>query len=152
MKVVASPYRLPPAACRLPSLALMLVTAIAATAGAQNGGRTTHSGVYSRAQAARGQDVYMGMCKSCHSADAYTASTFTSKWEGKALAELYLFIRDNMPKNEPGGLTPEEYADVLAYLLSINRMPAGDTDLPPDADRMKSIRFHLKPTVVRKEK
>ena len=125
---------------------------LSAPLAAQNAGKTTHSGVYSRDQANRGLDVYMGMCKSCHSPDAYTAATFTSKWEGRSLAELYLFLRDQMPKNEPGSLTPEEYADVLAYLLSINRMPAGDVELPADADRMKSIRFQTKPTVVRKEK
>jgi len=133
-------------------LALIAVAMFSPSLAAQNGGRTTHSGVYSRDQANRGQDVYMGMCKSCHSPDAYTAATFTSKWEGKPLSELYVFIRDNMPKNEPGSMTAEEYADVLAYLLRINRMPAGDADLPADADRMKSIRFQTKPTVVRKEK
>ena len=133
-------------------LALAAVAMFAAPLAAQNGARTTQSGVYSREQAARGQDVYMGLCKSCHSTDAYTAATFTSKWEGKPLSELYLFIRDQMPKNEPGTLSAEEYADVVAYLLRINRMPAGDTELPADADRMKSIRFQTKPTVVRKEK
>ena len=132
--------------------ALAAVAMLSAPLSAQTVSKTTHSGVYSRDQANRGQDVYMGMCKSCHSPDAYTAATFTSKWEGKPLSELYGFIRDNMPKNEPGSMSPEEYADVLAYLLRINRMPAGETDLPADADRMKSIRFQTKPTVVRKEK
>jgi S-disulfanyl-L-cysteine oxidoreductase SoxD len=133
-------------------LALAAIAMFSAPLAAQTGPRTTQSGVYSREQAARGLDVYMGLCKSCHSPDAYTATTFTSKWEGKPLSELYLFIRDQMPKNEPGTLSPEEYADVVAYLLRINRMPAGDAELPADADRMKSIRFQTKPTVVRKEK
>jgi S-disulfanyl-L-cysteine oxidoreductase SoxD len=133
-------------------LALAAIAMFSAPLAAQTGPTTTQSGVYSREQAARGLDVYMGLCKSCHSPDAYTATTFTSKWEGKPLSELYLFIRDQMPKNEPGTLSPEEYADVVAYLLRINRMPAGDAELPADADRMKSIRFQTKPTVVRKEK
>jgi S-disulfanyl-L-cysteine oxidoreductase SoxD len=132
--------------------ALAAIAMFASPLAAQNGAKTTQSGVYSREQAARGQDVYMGTCRTCHSADAYTAATFTAKWEGKPLSELFLFIRDQMPKNEPGSLAPEEYADVLAYLLRINRMPAGNTDLPTEADQMKSIRFQTKPTVVRKEK
>jgi hypothetical protein len=93
----------------------------------------------------------MGMCKSCHTADAYTASTFTSKWEGKPLSELYVYIRDQMPKNEPGSLTLEEYADVLAYLLRINRMPPGDAELPTDAERLKTIRFQTKSTAAREK-
>lgn len=106
-----------------------------------NGQKTTTAGVYSREQADRGQTVFLGMCKNCHTPEAYTTAAFTTKWSGKALSELYTYIRDQMPKNEPGSLTVEEYADVLAYLLKLNRMPAGDADLPPDADALKSIRF-----------
>jgi S-disulfanyl-L-cysteine oxidoreductase SoxD len=132
--------------------ALAAVAMFSTPLAAQHAARTTQSGVYSREQAGRGENVYMGMCKSCHSPDAYTATTFTSKWEGKPLSELYLFIRDQMPKNEPGSMAAEEYADVLAYLLRINSMPVGNADLPADADQMKSIRFQTKPIVVRKEK
>lgn len=106
-----------------------------------NGNRSTNDGVYTREQATRGQDVYVGMCKSCHTPDAHTTETFTSKWNGKPLSELYLYIRDLMPKNAPGSLSEDEYADVLAYLLRLNRMPAGAEDLPPNVDRMKGIRF-----------
>jgi S-disulfanyl-L-cysteine oxidoreductase SoxD len=46
-----------------------------------------------------------------------------------------------MPKNEPGSLAPEEYADVLAYLLQLNGMPAGERDLPADSTALKRIRI-----------
>jgi mono/diheme cytochrome c family protein len=93
----------------------------------------------------------MGMCKNCHTPEAYTQPSFTAKWNGKPLSELYSFIREQMPKNEPGSLTAEEYADVMAYLLRINRMAAGATDLPTEPADTKSIRIDLKPTVVRKD-
>jgi hypothetical protein len=48
-----------------------------------------------------------------------------------------------MPKSEPGTLTPDEYAQVLAYLLELNGMPAGDVELPPDPEAMKTIRIDM---------
>jgi len=103
--------------------------------------RSTKSGVYTREQADRGQDVYMGMCKNCHTPESHTAAAFTTKWNGKPLSELYGYISEQMPKNEPGSLTEQEYADVVAYVLKLNRMPAGADDLPANASALKTIRI-----------
>ncbi len=46
-----------------------------------------------------------------------------------------------MPEGDPGSLQPEEYADVLAYLLSLNDYPAGDQPLPPDVAVLSTIHF-----------
>jgi S-disulfanyl-L-cysteine oxidoreductase SoxD len=122
--------------------ALLLVAIFSAPLQAQNGkGASTMSGVYTREQSARGMDVYVGMCKSCHTPESHTAETFTSKWKGKPLSELYVYIRDEMPKSAPGSLSEAEYADILAYMLRLNRLPAGDDELPADTDRLKTIRF-----------
>ena len=104
---------------------------------------TTKKGVYTAQQAARGRDVYAGSCKSCHTPESHTGATFTSTWNKRSLSELYGFIRDRMPKNEPGSLSAEEYADVVAYLLKMNRMPAGQAELAPDSAIMKGIRIDL---------
>jgi S-disulfanyl-L-cysteine oxidoreductase SoxD len=129
----------------LPALCAVCILSVPPAVQAQAAGgavtQTTKSGVYSREQANRGQDVFLGMCKNCHTPEAYTTPAFTSKWNGKALSDLYAYIRDQMPKNEPGTLTAEEYTDVLAYLLRLNRQPAGPNDLPADPGAMKSIRF-----------
>ena len=112
---------------------------------------STKSGVYSREQAIRGQDVYAGNCKNCHTPESHTGAMFHSKWKGRTLSELYVYIRDQMPKNDPGTLSPQENADVLAYLLRMNRMPAGDTDLPADSAALKSIRIDTMTIPVRKD-
>lgn len=117
----------------------------------QTTSRTTHSGVYSREQAARGQQVFLTLCKNCHTPESHTSDAFVAKWNGKSLSELFQYIRDQMPKNEPGSLSAEEYADVLAYVLRLNRIPAGDADLPADANETKSIRIDIKPNAVRKD-
>lgn len=118
----------------------MLAGSATAQTSARPAQRTTKTGVYSREQADRGQLIYSGMCKNCHSLESHTAVAFTAKWNGKALVDLYNYISEQMPKNEPGSLSAEEYADVLAYVLKLNRMPSGSDDLP-NADGMKTIRI-----------
>jgi mono/diheme cytochrome c family protein len=105
--------------------------------------KTTKSGVYTTQQAVRGKDIYAGLCKSCHTAESHTGATFNATWNKRSLAELYSFIRDRMPKNEPGSLSAQEYTDVLAYLLRMNRMPSGRSELPADSAAMKSIRIEI---------
>lgn len=112
---------------------------------------STKSGVYSREQALRGQDIYAGICKNCHTPESHSGATFTTKWKGKALLDLYVYIRDQMPKNAPGSLSPEENADVLAYLLRMNRMPVGPIDLAADSDSLKAIRIEMTTMPVRKD-
>jgi hypothetical protein len=48
-----------------------------------------------------------------------------------------------MPKQDPGTLTPKEVAQVIAYILKQNRMPAGSTELPTDPAMLKKIRIEL---------
>lgn len=103
--------------------------------------RSTRAGVYTVEQANRGRDIYAGMCQSCHPAASHTGVTFKNNWGGRPLSDLFGFMRERMPKNEPGSLAPEEYADVLAYLLKLNAMPAGQRELPPDSLVMKRIRI-----------
>ena len=105
---------------------------------------TTLGGVYTAAQAARGKNVYAGSCRSCHSPQSHTGETFETWWRGKRLSELFTFVSTRMPKNDPGSLAPEDAADVVAYLLQMNEMPAGKHELPPDADSLKPYRIEMK--------
>lgn len=133
----------------LPALAALCIFPVLASG--QTAPRTTHSGVYSRAQATRGQQVFLTMCKSCHTPESHTSEAFVAKWNGRSLSELFQFISDQMPKNEPGSLSPEEYADVLAYVLRLNRIPPGETDIPAEVSETKSIRIDIKSNAVRKD-
>jgi mono/diheme cytochrome c family protein len=107
------------------------------------GKRTTRSGVYTAAQAERGEEVYAGFCRSCHTAASHTGATFASTWKGRSMADLYGYVAEQMPKNDPGGLAAEQYADVVAYLLRVNAMPAGRTELAPDPTALGAIRIDL---------
>ena len=108
-------------------------------------GPSTLSGIYTDEQSARGKDVYLGSCRSCHTPESHTGQTFAKWWRGKRLSDLFAFISKNMPKNDPGSLAPEDVADVMAYLLKMNQFPVGSDELTADPDSLKKFRIETKP-------
>jgi mono/diheme cytochrome c family protein len=119
---------------------LAVASALAGAGCSADASRATHAGVYTAEQAARGKDVYAGMCVSCHAGMGnHTGPVFRARWGGHDVQELYRFISENMPKNDPGSLAPYECAAVVAYLLQLNGMPAGRTPLPTDTLALKRM-------------
>lgn len=131
-----------PAGWTLGALAALAVWG-ATPAAAQEGEavRSTLKGVYTDAQAARGRDIYVGTCRECHTPASHTGVVFKNAWGGKRLSELLAFMTEKMPKNNPGSLTNEEYADVTAYILMLNGLPSGDEELPADTIAARRIRI-----------
>lgn len=107
------------------------------------GGPSTSSGVYTTEQAARGKDVYAGNCRSCHTPVSHTGEMFATWWRGKRVSDLFTFVSTQMPKNDPGSLSAEDAADVVAYLLQMNAMPPGRFELYPDADSLRKFRIEI---------
>ena len=111
--------------------------------------RSVWDGVYTEEQAKRGESTYRKFCLSCHgslltggeTASALTGATFFSNWNGLPLDELFERIRRSMPQDQPGKLSRQQNADVLAYLLSFNKFPAGKTELPRQSEFLKEIKF-----------
>ncbi len=100
--------------------------------------RTVRDGVFTVEQAERGTQVYKRSCADCHPLDLYRGDVMKS-WEGASLFGLYDLILNRMPQNNPGSLKRREYVDLLAYILSLNEMPAGPTELPSDESALKKI-------------
>ena len=134
---------------RLVGVILTAVIAVAvgrrdgAAQSAPDATRSTSSGVYTAEQASRGRDMYVMQCKSCHTPASHTGVVFANIWDRRPLSDLYQFIVTRMPKNEPGSLQPDEYADVLAYLLKLNELPSGNEALPADSVALKKIRIDV---------
>ena len=123
-------------------LAAALLIALGATTAlsAERSGRTTNSRIYTAEQAERGKEVYRKACATCHALDFYSGQTMKS-WDGGSLSDLYDAISTRMPQGNPGSLKRREYLDILAYILSLNRMPAGGDELPTGPADLKPIRI-----------
>jgi len=50
-----------------------------------------------------------------------------------------------MPEDNPGELSEQTYADVLAYLFQANEFPAGNEELPPDVDALLDVGISPEP-------
>jgi hypothetical protein len=70
---------------------------------------------------------------------------FVTNWNGKELAEIFTYLVENMPEDEPGSMSKPQYADVLAYVLQLNNMPVGDKELASEVDSLKGIRIDVGP-------
>jgi mono/diheme cytochrome c family protein len=106
-------------------------------------------GVYTEEQARRGEALYQKDCSTCHGdrlngtgeAPALSGGGFLSNWNGLTVGDLFERIRKTMPQDKPARLTRQEKADVLAYILSFNKFPAGKSELRHQSEWLKQIQF-----------
>jgi len=61
------------------------------------------------------------------------------------LNNLYGFILESMPRNEPGNLSANNAVDVLSYILQQNGFPSGTDELKPDPSVLEEILITRKP-------
>ena len=129
-------------------LAFAMMWATAILVGAQEtGARTVWQGVYSAAQSQRGAAVYKQSCGTCHGENLAgdigptLTGPFWSIWDGRTAADLLKTIRTTMPADAPESLKPQEYADLVAYLFSVNKFPAGEKELPVDQAALETIKI-----------
>lgn len=116
---------------------------------AQETTRSVWDGVYTEAQAKRGEAVYRQNCASCHgvalegieTAGPLAGARFTANWNGVTVGDLLERVRVSMPNDRPGTLSRQQTADVLAYVFSANRFPAGKTELARQTELLKQIKF-----------
>lgn len=104
-----------------------------------NSGKTIWDGVYTEAQATRGQKEVQQNCSACHSPTEWSNAMFIGSWSGRPVRELYNHLRMTMPFDSPGRLTREQYSDIVAYMLKLNKVPVGQADLPSDDDALAQI-------------
>jgi mono/diheme cytochrome c family protein len=104
-------------------------------------------GAYTLAQAKRGA-LKSGLCTSCHGdgfagggAPELVGPEFLARWDGRTVGDLFELIRLTMPDDDPGALSREEYADLVAYILAVNKFPAGNTEIAITIEPLKQIQF-----------
>jgi mono/diheme cytochrome c family protein len=122
----------------------LIVTALAAAlgggVGAQEPGRSVRDGVYSPAQAQRGERLFESICTSCHELEEFTGSGgYLELAAGRSLWETFDYVAAEMPEDDPGSLQPEEYAAVVAYLLRAYGLPSGTVELTADRGLLETL-------------
>jgi mono/diheme cytochrome c family protein len=108
--------------------------------------RTTRDGVYTSAQAKRGEALYQKRCASCHGmalggdvGPPLAGQDFLGVWNGQPLSNLFDKIHNTMPLDAPGTLTGPQAADVVAYILQANAFDAGRAELGASDAALKQI-------------
>ena len=123
------------------------VLAGAETTPSPTGTRTAWENVFTSTQVERGKKAYNADCARCHGetlgggedSPALVDATFFKGWAGKSVGELVEYTRTEMPSDGPGKITRRRCTDIVAYVLSANGFPAGETELPSDLDFLNQI-------------
>jgi DNA-binding beta-propeller fold protein YncE len=106
-------------------------------------------GIYTVEQTKRGEALYAQRCARCHGPDltggeiapALNNEVFMSNWSGLSVDALLERIKVSMPQDNPGSLSRQQTADILAFVLSKGGFPEGKTELAREAEVLKVIRF-----------
>ena len=75
-------------------------------------------------QAAAGRAAYDQSCAMCHGATLrqlpnalLAGAEFVARWGNRATSDLITQARSTMPPENPGGLPPDSYSNIVAYML-----------------------------------
>lgn len=111
----------------------------AAAAPAAGGPASVYDGVYTAAQATRGQQVQQRECSACHTPQDWAQGRLLGGWQNQPAIGLIEHLRNTMPMDGPGRLTFQEYTDIFAFILQLNEIPAGSTELAADANALQNV-------------
>ena len=133
--------------------AIAFASAVTSSAQAPAAGTSVWSGVYTEDQAKRGEAAAAKLCTSCHGPDlsggeagpALVGLEFLGNWNNLTLADFYDRVHSTMPADAPGTLTPQRVSDISAYVLKLNKFPAGQTELSTDQAALKGIKIEGQP-------
>ena len=137
-------------------VALAFVTAVAAAQSSKP--VSVWSGVYTSAQAKRGEEIHADLCAMCHGprlngaaqsemppSPAIAGASFLRKFAGANVAALFAIVRKTMPPDAPGTLTDKQSIDAIAHMFAVSGMPAGNRELPVDPNALAGIVIEVQP-------
>jgi len=116
---------------------------------------TVWAGVYTQKQADRGASSYKQACSSCHGEDlkgennapALIGDVFFERWSGLTIHDLFFAIQITMSHRYEMFPPSQTVADIVSYVFSANKIPAGESELPVDQDWLRQIAITRKPVV-----
>jgi S-disulfanyl-L-cysteine oxidoreductase SoxD len=109
--------------------------------------------VYTEAQAKRGQAAATRACVRCHTPDltggeagpTLVGLAFLGNWDQQPLSDLFDHIHSTMPPDAPGSVSAQDASDIIARVLQLNKVPAGQKELPTDMDALAQITLESQP-------
>jgi mono/diheme cytochrome c family protein len=111
--------------------------------------RSVNEGVYTADQAKKGEALYKEQCAACHGDNLegsgpmppLAGKDFLANWTGKTLGDLYEKTQTTMPATAPGTLSPEQTADIVAFMLSKDNYPTGAATLEGKTEPLLQIKI-----------
>jgi len=109
--------------------------------------------LYTEPQAEQGKQVFATQCVACHGANLQGTAApsvagndflVTAQHNGWTLEIMRYIVFDQMPRNSPASLSPQDDAAVMAFLLASNCYPAGNKPFP-SADQTAFASIKLGP-------
>lgn len=116
-------------------VALFAATSISVVA--QTPARSLWDGVFTTEQAERGRVQYGVTCARCHGGSleggmgaSLVGTAFWNEWREQSVADMVDYVAKNMPMGRQAApLSLTEAADLVAFVLSSNELPAGPVPL-----------------------
>ena len=111
--------------------------------------RSVNEGVYTAEQAKKGEATYKEQCAACHGDNLegsgpmppLAGKDFLANWTGKTLGDLYEKTQTTMPATAPGTLSPDQAAEIVAFLLSKDNYPTGAAALEGKTEPLTQIKI-----------
>ena len=102
---------------------------------------------FTASQAAQGTASFVEVCASCHGAaldDGQYApplrgAAFLGKWGGKSADQVFNYMTRHMPPDRPKTMSADEYAQILAFILSENNVAPGAAALSSSAADLAKV-------------
>src|SRR5438046_474209 len=101
--------------------------------------KTSKDGIYTAEQAKRGETLFAAKCAVCHGkalegggGPSLAGAEFLDFWDKMPIGEIFTKIFQGMPADSPQSLSRDQTADLVAYILQVNKNPAGQAALPTD--------------------
>lgn len=116
-------------------------------------GGTVWDGVFTAAQASRGEAAYGRSCAACHKEDllgggtapALAGEAFFLRWHETTVDDVVQTMKSSMPQDAPNSLDAQVYVDIVTYLLKASGSPTGSMELTADRERLKLVRVTSAP-------
>ena len=110
--------------------------------GAVANGAQQSSTTFTLAQAQAGAAEYAENCAGCHgdnlagktNGPSLKGAAFMKAWGERGTKELYQYISTAMPPGNPGSLSPDTSADIVAYVLAYNSAKPGNLRFEAGSD------------------